>query len=239
MKKVGVREAQELGFASRRLQGPCCYGRLLAGKSRQVGSMWLGSGAFIDEEMGLLHGMYGSMEAELEVQRTIKRAELTAFLCLLMRVIGPVKVHVDNKGIIDGLWRGEKENAPNQELEMPMSVEVEHVKAPRTKKDKKEMLHLEKFVTEGNEKADDLAEAGSMLDEGFMAEARGETLQQEREEVYAALQYAASFHCLLEEWKDCEELKPKLEEKLNFVDQKKEGRNIERSGDQQVSVHEV
>ena len=32
-----------------------------------------------DQEFGLLHGMYGSMEAELEVQRTIKRAELTSF----------------------------------------------------------------------------------------------------------------------------------------------------------------
>ena len=40
------------------------------------------------------------------------------------------------------------------------------------------------------------------MDEGFMAEARAETMQQEREEVYAALQYAASFHCLVEEWKD-------------------------------------
>ena len=36
---------------------------------------------------GPLHGMYGSVEAELEVQRTIKGAELTAFLCLLNRVI--------------------------------------------------------------------------------------------------------------------------------------------------------
>ena len=27
--------------------------------------------------------MYGSVEVEFEVQRTIKRAELTAFLCLL------------------------------------------------------------------------------------------------------------------------------------------------------------
>ena len=36
-----------------------------------------------DEEMGPLHGMYGSVEAEVEVQRTIKRAELTAFLCHL------------------------------------------------------------------------------------------------------------------------------------------------------------
>ena len=58
-----------------------------------------------DEEMGPLHGMYGSMEAEFEVQRTIKRAELTAFLCLLSKVCGPIKIHVDNKGIIDGLRR--------------------------------------------------------------------------------------------------------------------------------------
>ena len=36
-----------------------------------------------DEELGPLHGMYGSLDAELEVQRTIKRAELTAFLVFL------------------------------------------------------------------------------------------------------------------------------------------------------------
>ena len=45
------------------------------------------------------------MEAEFEVQRTIKRAELTAFLCLLRKVRGPVEIHVDNKGIIDGIRR--------------------------------------------------------------------------------------------------------------------------------------
>ena len=32
-----------------------------------------------DEEMDPMHGMYGTLEAELEVQRTIKIAELTAF----------------------------------------------------------------------------------------------------------------------------------------------------------------
>ena len=62
-----------------------------------------------DEEMEPLHGMYGSMEAEHVVQRTIKRAELTAFLCFLRKVCGPIKVHVDNKEIIDGLRKGEKE----------------------------------------------------------------------------------------------------------------------------------
>ena len=60
-----------------------------------------------DEELGHLHWMYGSIEAEFEVQRTNKRAELTAFLCLLKKVIGPIKVHVDSEGIFDGLWRGE------------------------------------------------------------------------------------------------------------------------------------
>ena len=37
-----------------------------------------------DEEMGPRHGMYGTLDAELGVQRTIKRAELTAFLVSLL-----------------------------------------------------------------------------------------------------------------------------------------------------------
>ena len=49
-----------------------------------------------DEEMGPLHGMYGSKEAVFEIQRTIRRAEFAAFLCLLRKVSGPIKVHVDN-----------------------------------------------------------------------------------------------------------------------------------------------
>ena len=55
-----------------------------------------------DEDLGPLCGMYGSMVAELEVDSTIKRAELTAFPCLLKKVIGPIKVHADNKGITHG-----------------------------------------------------------------------------------------------------------------------------------------
>ena len=62
-----------------------------------------------------------------------------------------------------------------------ISVEVEHVRAHRTKKDKKEMSHFEKFVTEGNEKADELAKAGAMVDEGFMAEVSKHSSTRERE----------------------------------------------------------
>ena len=150
-----------------------------------------------DEEMGPLHGMYCSMEAEFEIQRTIKRAELTAFLCLLRKVIGPIKVYVDNGGIIDGLRRRERERvcikprAGDADLkyliweelhylaERGILVEVEHVKAHHTKKEQKEMSHFEKFVTEGNEKADELEKEGALLDEGFMAEARATTMKQE------------------------------------------------------------
>ena len=45
-------------------------------------------------------------------------------------------------------------------------------------------------------------------------------MKQEREEVYVALQHAASFYCLVEEWTECEELKPKPEEKWIFVNTK-------------------
>ena len=48
-----------------------------------------------------------------------------------------------------------------------------------------------------------------------MADTRAKTVQQEREEVHAALQ-------LVEEWKNCEELKPKPREKWIFVDKKRE-----------------
>ena len=50
-----------------------------------------------------MYGVIGSMETEFEVQRTIKRAELTACLCLLKKITGSTKVHVDCKGILDGL----------------------------------------------------------------------------------------------------------------------------------------
>ena len=172
------------------------------------------------------------MRADLEVQRTVKRAEQTAFRCLLKKkVVGPINVHVDNKGIIDG-YGEEQESASNQKLEVltggsrfgknctvwPQEI-LWRVKAHRTKRDRKEMSQFEKFVANGSEKADEVAKAGPTLDKGFMS---AETVQQEREEVYAALQDAASFHCLVGEGKDCEELEPKPKERRMFVDMKSE-----------------
>ena len=77
---------------------------------------------------------------------------------------------------------------------------VEHVKAHRHMKEKKICRSLRGLSLKATRSP------------GIMAEAKAETVQQEREEVFAALQYAASFHCLVEEWTDCEELRPKPKE---------------------------
>ena len=66
-------------------------------------------------------------------------------------MIGPIKVHVDNQGTIDGLRKGEKECIKPRAggaglwktvgklhvlVERSIFVEVEHVKAHRAKKEK-------------------------------------------------------------------------------------------------------
>ena len=131
-----------------------------------------------------MHGLCGTLEAELSVQRPIKRAELTAFLCLLRKAIGPTVVHVDNAGIIDGLWRGETRciapRAKDADLwiliweevhrfhQAGILVEVEHVKsAPHRAGNAATCGSSRKCITEGHEKAVELAKEGALLDGGF------------------------------------------------------------------------
>ena len=73
---VGAREAQKLGHASRRFQRPLCHGRLSSGYTLESGEHVAGQFDY-DEESGPLHGMYGLMEAELEVQRTSNHSKPT------------------------------------------------------------------------------------------------------------------------------------------------------------------
>ena len=42
------------------------------------------------------------------------------------------------------------------------------------------MTQFERFVIEGNEKADELAKEGAIMDEGFMAEVTAVTVKQDR-----------------------------------------------------------
>ena len=115
--------------------------------------------------------------AEFDAQRTIRRVELAAFLCLFKKVAGPTMVHVDHKGIIDGLWRGDMRcigsrakdaglwifigEASHKVHQEGMLVEVEHVKPHRFKREMQQMSLFEKFITEDNEKSRRTSERGS------------------------------------------------------------------------------
>ena len=119
-------------------------------------------------------------------------------------------------------------------------MEVEHVKAHRTEKDKKEMSHFEKFVTEGNEKADELAKEGALLDEGFMARQEQRQLSRSEKRCTQFCSVRPVFHCLVEEWKDCEELKPQPKERLAFVEKRgSKASNGMVCTCQQVSMHGI
>ena len=147
----------------------------IAGKWRARG--WYATQLDYDGELGPLHGMCGSMEAELDVQRINPKSwrMLTAFLCILKKVMGFIKLHLDNKGIVDGPRRGEgiciDRKAGDADLwikicalSTEISVEVEQERA--------HMSHFERFVTDGDEKDVELAEEDAMWDEGFMAQVR-------------------------------------------------------------------
>ena len=73
------------------------------------------------------------------------------------------------------------------------------------------MILFEKFVMEGNEAA---------LDGGAVTTIKVATVRQEIMEVFASLQFAATFHCSVEIWHDCDEFEPKPKETLVFVEEK-------------------
>ena len=55
-----------------------------------------------DGELGPVHAVYGTRDAELEVQRTIKTAELTAFLSLLKKIFAPPRCMLTMKELSMG-----------------------------------------------------------------------------------------------------------------------------------------
>ena len=54
-----------------------------------------------------------------------------------------------------------------------------------------------------------------------MTQIRASTVQQKREDVGAALRYAASIHCAVEEWHECKEFEPKPKHMFIFVNRKR------------------
>ena len=126
------------------------------------------------EELVPLHGMCGSMEAEYEVQRTVKTAELTPSCASSGKCVVPSRSMWTTREELMGYEKGEKEcikpRAGDADLwiknweelhELTERGILEHVMAYRTKKEKEQMTHFARFIAEGDEKADELAKSRS------------------------------------------------------------------------------
>ena len=110
------------------------------------------------------------------------RQSLTAFLCLFRWIIGLTTGHVDNKGIIDGLRRGEVKCTGPQANDADLWIinlgGCAQITAGRNfcwkssisrrtslKEGEAGNVEFRKFfVAEGNERADEVAKDGTMLD---------------------------------------------------------------------------
>ena len=117
-----------------------------------------------------------------KVQRTIKRAKLMAFFCIFMGIIDATPAHVDNEGIIDGLLRGAMKCNGSKAKDVDLWIfireevrrvhqagtllDVEHVKAHRSKKRKPHMSLFGKWSLKP-----------VMLDGGEMTQIRAGTVQ--------------------------------------------------------------
>ena len=139
----------------------------------------------------------------------------------------------------------ERVSASRQEREMPIYgkiweefhglaergilLEVEHVETHRTKKGKNTCRILRIVSPKATRRLMNWQKQEQCWTKDLSV-ARAETMQQEREEVYAALQYVASFHCLVEQWKDCEELTPKPKKSGFSWIRRARIRSIEQSG---------
>ena len=135
----------------------------------------------------------------------------TFSLLCSQRIVCPTTRHVD-KGVLDGRRRGdmnwiktercrffdrvgEKVHRLHQERRL---LAVKLVTRYLSKEEKQVSL-LQLLVAEGNEKADEFVNVGSMMDGGEMVEVDACSVQQTREHICAALKCNASFRCLVED----------------------------------------
>ena len=175
-----------------------------------------------------------------KIQRAIKREELTAFVCFLKKVIGPIKVHVDKKRIFDGLRTEQKEcikpRAGDADLWIVVweelhglagrgiLVEVEHVKAHRTKKEKQICRSLRSLLLKATRRLMSWKKQEQCWMKDFW--------QKQKQKLFIKKEKRCVQHCSMRpaftvvvEWKDCqdcEELRPKPKEKWVFVEKKSE-----------------
>jgi len=137
------------------------------------------------EGHSIAHYARGPLPVQLPVQRTIKRAELWAFLHAMRYVVPPMVFHTDHKGILDGILRGKQWCCHSrrpcadvwrriwQLLDKHLlgcrtsGIVVCKAKAHATDAMKEHMASHELYHIHGNETADSYAKEGADMDHNF------------------------------------------------------------------------
>ena len=86
-----------------------------------------------------------------------------------------------------------------------MLLDVEHVKAHRSKKEKHNMTLFEQFVAKGNERVDELAKGGALWDGGEMTQITASTVQQEEEKRFPRA--CSKLPAFIVGWRSCTTVK--------------------------------
>ena len=159
-----------------------------------------------------MHGMYGTLQS---LRCSVPSKELSWRPSWRPSCVSSGNLSVlrwctmATKGSIHGLWKGMRcvgPRAKDAELwiflgriaqsSSSIMVEVVHVRAHCSRQGMQQMSLLDSSSPNAMRKQTSWQKE-AMLDGGNMAPVRATTAQREREEVYAALQYAASVHCLV------------------------------------------
>ena len=76
------------------------------------------------QEEELWHAMSGTIQDDIEVQRTIKRAVLWALMMALRGPSGAAATHTDNMGILGCLWKGEEEGSDPKQKDADLWTKI-------------------------------------------------------------------------------------------------------------------
>ncbi|CAK0832156.1 unnamed protein product [Prorocentrum cordatum] len=158
--------------------------------------------------------LWGPLPCLFKEQKTVKRAEMWAFLKTLETVLPPCRIFTDHQGILDGIRRGPRWcfswGRPHADVwrriwhkiaDVGLEPEwVMHVKAHRSRAAISRLEGLAQQVARGNEAVDALAKRGAAEDFGY---GREQTLESLDEKVKWAIQNIGWWHQEMKEgWPD-------------------------------------
>ncbi|CAK0829303.1 unnamed protein product [Prorocentrum cordatum] len=185
---------------------------LKMGSSKWVQAGW--AAMTINGEGAPTIQLWGPLSCQYSVQKTVKRAEMWAFLKVLEVVMPPCRIHTDHQGIIDGLARGARWclswKRPHADLwrriwhkvvEVGLDRScVGHVTAHRSKATINRLEEGQQAIARGNAAVDLLAKCGAEDDYGY---GRQEVLDKLGEKIKWAIQNVGWWHQQLNgEWPD-------------------------------------